>query len=98
MYSSGWEQNPLQGFSRSSNAAVNADTISCDSCPEQMHLIDNICRRSAELDVILASVQTAVAVDKLGKLTSLREQFDKVRDQIVAEAKCLAQHRLEHCC
>jgi hypothetical protein len=63
-----------------------------------MHLIDNICRRSAELDVILASVQTAIAVDKLGKLTSLREQFDKVRDQIVAEAKRLAQHRLEHCC
>jgi hypothetical protein len=63
-----------------------------------MHLLDIICRRSAELDVILASVQTAIAVDKLGKLTSLREQFDKVRDQIVAEAKRLAQHRLEHCC
>jgi hypothetical protein len=73
--------------------------IPSDFCSEQMHMTDNLCRRSNELDAILNRVQRAIAANKPGELVRLREQFNKVRDQIVTDVQRLARkRRLEHSC
>jgi len=64
-----------------------------------MHMTDNLCRRSNELDAISSKVQRAITANKLGELIPLREQFDKVRDQLVSDVQRLARkRRLEHTC
>jgi hypothetical protein len=69
--------------------------IGSESRVEDPRITDALCRRSNELDVILTRAQEAIEANKLDDLIPLREQFNKLSNQIVAGVRQLARHRLE---
>lgn len=67
-------------------------------CSEQSRILDSICLGSNKLDLISISVRNAVAANNFEDLLPLREQVNKLRDEIVCNVERLARHRFEHAC
>jgi hypothetical protein len=67
-------------------------------CPEQQLIIDELCGLAHTLEAIAASVRHAVEQNILDDLATLKEDFDKTREQIIEQAKRLAVHRASHGC
>src|SRR6267154_6015367 len=94
-------ENNLPHFARPDgrhSGVANRAAVASGYCSEQMHMTDNLCRHSNELDAISIRVQTAIRANRLGELVRLREHFNKVRDQIVSDVQRLARKRIEHSC
>jgi hypothetical protein len=67
-------------------------------CPEQVSFIDRLCRLAEELSAVSAGVRNAIDQDSRDDLTGLRQEFDRIREEIIHEVRGLWQHRLEHRC
>jgi hypothetical protein len=57
-------------------------------------LLDELCRRAKELDAVSIRIRDAIERNRLDSLGSLHEEFDILRDGIIAEVYRLAAHRL----
>jgi hypothetical protein len=66
--------------------------------PEQMLIIDRLCRSAAELNLVSADVRNAIERDNLDVLKNLRKRFDAIREEILAGVCELSRHRQDHRC
>src|SRR5436305_2034538 len=80
---------PLSGDGAPSSVAM---------CVEQVWMIDQLCRRAADLNAVAASVRSAIERDEVDGLEALRRDFEAIRGDIVRRICELSLHRTEHGC
>jgi hypothetical protein len=65
-------------------------------CDERRMALDELCAWAEELRTTSDRVRAALENDNLADIASAREEFDRIRDRIVNQARRLASHRSEH--
>ncbi|MDQ1470449.1 MAG: hypothetical protein QOJ99_1929 [Bryobacterales bacterium] len=72
--------------------------VSSNRCAEHLVIIDEICACVGKLDTLSTGIRKAVEQNDPGGLAVLKQEFDRIREQIIKQARRLALCRAEHGC
>jgi hypothetical protein len=71
-------------------------SISRRICYQDSELIDELCRRAEALEAVSGEVRLAIERNRLDALHALRDEFNALRDEIIAGVCRLTRHRLQY--
>jgi hypothetical protein len=72
--------------------------VSRSACRQQKQLIGALCTSAKLIRDLKLSLHCAVGAGDLGRLSTLREEYDEICSTVIADVDRLAMHRMQHNC